>query len=118
MIAILMDGPQIRQRWPAKYASVLADDPGSSVLTLTSLAMTRLSRPAPGQQDRSGVIALWHDAQYGEVEIELARHQNAAVLSLIRHRTEELTADGRSDNGFAYQPVFAGYNGLEVAFNQ
>jgi hypothetical protein len=114
IIAILMDGPQIRQRWPAKYASVLADDPGSSVLTLTSLAMTRLSRPNPGQVDRSGVIALWHDAQHGEVEVELHGKQNAAVLSLIRHDTEELTADGRSDGGAAYQAVFAGYNGLEI----
>ncbi len=118
MIAILMDGPQIRQRWPAKYASVLAEDPGSSVLTLTSLAMTHMSRPAPGHVDRSGVVALWHDAQHGEVEIEMTGKQNAAVLSLIRHGAEELTADGRSDDGVAYQPVFAGYNGLEVSPNQ
>lgn len=34
VIALLLDGPQIAERWPARYATVLADDPGSSVLTL------------------------------------------------------------------------------------
>ena len=31
VIALLMDGPQLQSRWPSRYASVLADDPGSSV---------------------------------------------------------------------------------------
>ena len=30
VIALLMDGPQLNGRWPARYASVLAEDPGSS----------------------------------------------------------------------------------------
>ena len=29
--------------WPARYATVLSDDPGSSVLTLTSVGMVDLS---------------------------------------------------------------------------
>ncbi len=45
VVALLMDGPQLNGRWPARYATVLADDPGSSVLTLTSIGMARLSRP-------------------------------------------------------------------------
>src|SRR5262249_17681153 len=37
VIALLMDGPQLKDRWPARYATVLAEDPGSSVLTVTSM---------------------------------------------------------------------------------
>jgi hypothetical protein len=39
VVALLMDGPQLERRWPGRYATVLAEDPGSSVLTLTSLGM-------------------------------------------------------------------------------
>jgi hypothetical protein len=45
IIALLSDGPQIGSRWPGRYASGFADDPGSSVLTVTSLGMSKLSRP-------------------------------------------------------------------------
>lgn len=44
VIALLMDGPQLNSRWPARYATVLADDPGSSVLTLTSVGMSEAGR--------------------------------------------------------------------------
>jgi hypothetical protein len=37
VIALLMDGPQREHRWPGRYATVLADDPGSAVLTVTCL---------------------------------------------------------------------------------
>ena len=36
VFVLLMDGPQIASRWSARYATSLADDPGSAVLTLTS----------------------------------------------------------------------------------
>ena len=48
LIALLMDGPQMSSRWPARYAAVLAEDPGTSVLTLTSLGMAERSRPILG----------------------------------------------------------------------
>jgi hypothetical protein len=48
VITPLLDGPQLSSSWAARYASVLADDPGSTVLTLTSFGMARPSRP-PGQ---------------------------------------------------------------------
>ena len=40
IIALLADGPQIASRWPGRYAAAFADDPGSSVLTLTSAGMS------------------------------------------------------------------------------
>src|SRR4029077_8941218 len=46
VVALLLDGPQLDTRWPARYASVLAGDPGSSGLSVTSLGMALRSRPA------------------------------------------------------------------------
>jgi hypothetical protein len=39
VVALLLDGPQLASRWAARYASVLADNLGSPVLTLTSYGM-------------------------------------------------------------------------------
>ena len=41
VVTPLLDGPQLTSRWAARYASVLADDPGSAVLTLSSYGMVR-----------------------------------------------------------------------------
>ncbi len=52
VIAILMDGDQHEWRWSSRYATALADDPGSSVLAVTSLGMAKLmsrSRARSGQ---------------------------------------------------------------------
>jgi hypothetical protein len=97
VLALLMDGPQLQSRWPAKYATVLAEDPGSSVLTLTSLGMARSSRP-PGM-DECRVVGIWKDATGPAVEILLPRRAAGTVLSLTRDMREEHTADGRSDGG-------------------
>jgi hypothetical protein len=97
VIALLMDGPQLAARWPGRYATVLADDPGCSVLTLTSAGMAALSRPSSGP-NRSDVIALWKDGRSGEsVELELPRGAGGLVLSLTREMVAEWSADGRSD---------------------
>lgn len=80
IIALLMDGPQLADRWPARYAASLADDPGSSVLTVTSTGMSILSRPQEGE-NRSDVIALWKDARTGKAR-ELQLPENAAALVL------------------------------------
>src|SRR5439155_14280017 len=64
---ILLDGPQLASRWTARYASVLADDPGSAVLTLTSYGMVQRSRPQGVPP--SHVVALWKDPVRGLREI-------------------------------------------------
>jgi hypothetical protein len=108
VIALLMDAPQLVSRWPARYATVLADDPGSSVLTLTSLGMADLSKPF-NIQSRPRVIALWKDAVTGiPVEIELPNDRTAAVLNLTVKQLEEYTADGRSDGGATGYPTLSG----------
>jgi hypothetical protein len=108
VIALLMDGPQTKERWAARYATVLADDPGCSVLSLTSLGMAQLSRPETGQLSRSRVVALWKDRFRGATEIELPLGSDAIAVSLsIRYR-EEFTADGRGDGGTAAFPILSG----------
>ncbi len=108
VIALLMDGPQLNSRWPARYATVLAEDPGSSVLTLTSLGMTELSRP-PAGQTRSRAVALWKDAKSGDAQsIELPKDAEAIILSLSRVRATEWSADGRDDEGVTGYPILSG----------
>jgi len=108
VIALLMDGPQLASRWPARYATVLADDPGSSVLTLTSAGMAELSRP-PSVTGTSRAVALWKDAKTGEaVSIELPPNMEGIVLSLSRQFVNEWSADGRSDGGTTGYPTLSG----------
>jgi predicted amidohydrolase len=100
IICLLMDGPQLKSRWPARYSTVLADDPGSSVLTLTSLGMASASKP-PKRLARAGAsrtVALWKDAVSGEAqELKLRRGADGIVLTLTGKRQPEWSADGRKD---------------------
>jgi hypothetical protein len=97
VIALLMDGPQLAGRWPARYATVLADDPGCSVLTLSSLGMVQLSKPF--DKPASRVVGLWKDYKSpAAIEIELPPGKKGVVLSLTRQMEKEYTADGRDDD--------------------
>ena len=102
-----MDGPQLASRWPARYATVLADDPGSSVLTLTSVGMAELSRPPGAPPSRT--IGLWKDAKSGAArQIDLPSGAEGIVLNLCRQLDQEWSADGRSDGGVAGYPILGG----------
>lgn len=94
VVALLLDGPQLRTRWPCRYASVLVDEPGSTVLTLTSYGMA--SRCRPPDKRRSRVIAHWHNKGDGVHEIELAPRASAVLLSASLDRRTLWTADGRT----------------------
>jgi hypothetical protein len=95
VVALLMDGPQLQGRWPAHYATVFAEDPGSSVLTFTSLGMAELSRPADKPVSR--VVGLWRDRFGGFRQIDLEKDAEALVLSLTIEESREWSADGRHD---------------------
>lgn len=114
VIALLMDGPQTGGRWPARYATVFADDPGCSVLTLTSSGMMRLSRPPAGVV-RSKAVALWRDPTGGTTEIELPEGASAIVLSLAREREVEWTADGREHVTEGGRLVLAGCHPVYIS---
>ncbi|HEX6301750.1 MAG TPA: hypothetical protein VF148_14915 [Acidimicrobiia bacterium] len=93
IIAVLLDGPQLAGRWSGRYASVLADDPGSAVLTLTSYGMAARSRP-PGKSP-SRVVAMWNDPHTGLHELELARGASGILLTASEGMAHGWTADGR-----------------------
>lgn len=114
VIALLMDGPQLKDRWSAYHATVLADDPGSSVLTLTCLGMVKLSQP----QEQIGketlpIIALWRDPVSGVTEIPLPRDAKGVLLTVCEHFTDEVTADGREQRNDNGAPVYGGVHYLK-----
>lgn len=112
VVALLMDGPQLGHRWPARYATVLADDPGSSVLTLTSLGMAQLSR-APDGENRSRVVGLWREPKAGTVQLELPEGADALVLSIAGEYLQEWTADGRHDKKSTGYPILGGVHPIK-----
>jgi hypothetical protein len=117
VIALLMDGPQIKERWSARYATTLAEDPGCSVLSLTSIGMSKLSRPASGP-NRNRVIGLWKDAHSSTpVEIELPEDCGGVVLSLSVRWMKEWTADGREDGGATGYPLLSGIHPVKISSN-
>jgi hypothetical protein len=93
VVTPLLDGPQLTSRWAARYASVLADDPGSAVLTLTSFGMVQRCRPHG--RDSSPVVALWKDPVRGIREIPLEAGAQGVLLTVCGDRTSRRTADGR-----------------------
>jgi len=93
VICGLLDGPQLTSRWAARYASVLADDPGSAVLTLASLGMVQRSRPQGREPSR--VIALWKDSSSGVREIPLEPGATGVLLTVTMDRATRRSADGR-----------------------
>ena len=99
VITALLDGPQLATRWSARYASVLADDPGSAVLTLAPLGMVERSRPHGREASR--VIALWKDPTGGVQEIAIEHGADAILMTIIMDRATRYTADRRwpADNG-------------------
>jgi hypothetical protein len=123
VVALLMDGPQLADRWPNRYATVLADDPGSSVLTFTSTGLMRLAqdRAVPRRsllkrllaclrraQERSVgqqppmAIALWKQAcedSRDKHHLNIDANSHALVLCLKPRKLTCRTHDGRSDEG-------------------
>jgi hypothetical protein len=107
VIALLLDGPQLPKRWPGRYATILAEDPGSSVLTVTSLGMAERSRPTPTDPPNR-TIALWRDSKNYDVLIPLEEGAQGVVLTIWADRVEEFTADGRSDGSMAGRLTLGG----------
>ena len=109
VFAVLLDGPQLTSRWAARYASVLADDPGCAVLTLTSFGMVQRSRPHG--HDLAPIVALWRDPARGYREIPLEPGAHGVVLTVCMDRATRRSADGR-------YPVDNGTQAFDVAVHQ
>jgi hypothetical protein len=96
VVALLMDGPQLEQRWPGRYATVLADDPGSSVLTVTSAGM--VARSAMPGDPRNREIALWKEPNGKAQALRIPQGDHALLLTLTTELVEQFTMDGRGDD--------------------
>lgn len=114
VVALLMDGPQLRSRWPARYGTVLAEDPGSSVLTVTSLGLIRRANDTgaypPAQQ-----IALFQDDSGKMTEIRLPSGAHAMCLSLQPTAIQEQTLEGRQDGNGAQSWRLSGVQPITAA---
>ena len=93
VITPLLDGPQLTTRWSARYASFMADDPGSAVLTLSSHGMVQRSRPHG--HEASKVVGLWKDSVRGPREIPLEPGAQGVLLTICSDRATRRTSDGR-----------------------
>lgn len=97
VVALLMDGPQLESRWPARYATVLADDPGSSVLTLTCAGMVDRSNYMQANPRRA--VGLWRHANGHMQELFLPKGHHGLLLTLRSVEEEQFSLDHRSDGG-------------------
>ncbi|URD38191.1 hypothetical protein M6G65_06945 [Methylobacterium tardum] len=107
VFALLMDGPQLKFRWPGTYATALADDPGSSVLSITCAGMVDRSNatfkarnPTAAPQrtvalwkNRSGPASVYPPGDFAEINLPDGSH--GLVLKLAGTRAHETTMDGR-----------------------
>ncbi|MCW2273574.1 hypothetical protein GJ654_04970 [Rhodoblastus acidophilus] len=93
VFVILMDGPQLPTRWPGRYATVIADDPGSSVLTLTSRGL--IVRSNMNRENKNYSIGLWRDDTGHTVELHCPPQDQAILLTLSGKNADEVTLDGR-----------------------
>lgn len=98
VFALLMDGAQLPGRWSGRYATVLADDPGSSVLTFTSLGLIERTNDA-GILPKSRKVGLWRDDRGEVVELSVPADAHGLCVTLQPTPFVEYTLDGRQDDG-------------------
>lgn len=103
LFVLLMDGAQLASRWSARYSTGLTDDPGTSVLTLTSRALVKASNDIRvKQKDKNGKnkkanwsVALWKDDKGDPVSIKCEPEFQASLIRLMVESNPECTFDSR-----------------------
>jgi len=102
IFVLLMDGPQLQERWSARYSMGLAEDPGSTVLTLTSRALVKKSNDqrklAESKPQLSWSIGLSRNPFHSPQVLECPRNCEAVVVSFQATNSDELTIDGRRNS--------------------
>jgi hypothetical protein len=110
VIALLMDGPQLENRWPGRYATALADDPGSAVLTVTSFGMVVRSRNPGDEINRA--IALWKEPNGKAQVLKLPKGSHGLLLTLTNRLVRQFTLDGRDDGEATMQFALGAAHGI------
>lgn len=98
LFALLMDGPQRSDRWSARYARSLSDDPGTSVLAVTSLGLMERQNNLKLFRKPSRVVAFWCDERTGAQELILRKKSKSILLHLNAEKARDQTIDGRKKN--------------------
>ncbi|EMA2479073.1 hypothetical protein U2G54_000473 [Vibrio fluvialis] len=93
VISLLLDGPQLKGRWPGKYSAVLSDDPGSSVLSVTPLGMSLRSTGLGDPPSRG--VALWSEPSNGSETLYIDDNGLGILLELEVTQEKMWTIDGR-----------------------
>ena len=119
VVALLMDSPQLKFRWPGRYAGVLTDEPGCSVLSLTCAATvdrsnaTHLAKKPDAITKR--VVGLWSDPKAQE-EIVLDPDHQGVLLTLQSTPFHQTTLDNRSDRHSARQLFYVSQRSLSATY--
>ena len=119
VVALLMDGPQLGFRWPARYASVLADEPGCAVLSLTCAATVDLSNDRfykDSGKRSSRTVARWTQAAQGgkNLDIDLEPGDKGILLTLKSTRKHQTTLDNRGDNAQSRELSYISHVSLTI----
>lgn len=93
VVSLLLDGPQLKGRWPGKYSAVLSDDPGASVFSVTALGMTMRSTGLGDSPSRG--VALWSEPNKGSETLELDNNCIGIIVELEICENDMWSIDGR-----------------------
>lgn len=110
VVALLMDGPQLASRWPGRYATVLAEDPGSSVLSITSAGM--VDRSNLNERTPARAIGLWRHERGYNTELYLPAGHHGLVLTLEANGEEQFSLDHRTDGSLTQRWTLEGVTPL------
>ncbi|MYM96403.1 hypothetical protein [Duganella vulcania] len=116
VIALLMDGPQLATRWPGRYASVLGDEPGCAVLTVTCAATVDLSNNNFKTGNPNAVltrtVARWTQADGHSNSIDLADGDLGVLVTVQSKPKHQTTLDNRSDRSSSRELSFLSSSSL------
>ncbi len=97
MFVLLMDGAQLASRWPARYSTGMTDDPGTTILTLTSRALVKASNAVRAKANKKPdySVALFKDDSSAPLSIQCEESNQGVLLSLTVENITEGSFDGR-----------------------
>ncbi len=96
VFSLLMDGPQIDGRWPARYSKALSEDIGCSVLTLTSYGLIDRTNACAVHGKNETVAYFTSPLGTREIKLPYSNGARGVLLSLTSEIVEsQCTIDGR-----------------------
>ncbi|WP_417681666.1 hypothetical protein [Roseibium sp.] len=97
LFGLLMDGPQIEQRWGAKYASLFAADHGCAVMTISSRALVAKSQEKRETDKNFSVLYFRSPYMKNSLPFECPDPNSAVFLRLVpdTNAKPRLLIDGR-----------------------